>query len=648
MAVIDSDPYEDSGENWWVNQNNFFREISNVVIDITGIDGSKGAGIHWQVAQATSLTNIRFEMVKGGTNNTQQGIFMDNGSGGFMSDLTFNGGNQSVFFGNQQFTTRNLTFNDCMTAIKMNWNWIWLLKSVTVNNCQVGLDISSKNESVTTDVEQSVGSAILQDSVIHATKAGVLTAWAPSTWSNGSLVLDNVDFSKSAVAIGDVTGKTVLAGGSKVASWSQGHGYSTGATLTAKRSAGLPQIPLQGGLKAPKKPAVLLDSTGKFVERSRPQYENVPASSFVSVKDQGAKGDGATDDTAAIQRVLLSACPKGSIVYFDHGAYLITKTVTVPANCKILGEFWPLIMADGKSFNDVNNPKPVWQVGLPGDKGNVEIVDIMFETKGNAPGAIMMEWNLAGSTPGGAGMWNTHFRIGGTAGTGLQADHCTKKPEVQAPADPRCVAAFMLLHITKSASLLMENNWMWVADHEMDQAPNNQINIYNGRGVLIESQGPLWMYGTSSEHHQLYNYQLHGAQNVYMGVIQTETAYMQPNPDSLTPFAPNAKYSDPTFADCTDGACKKTWGLRIVDSRQVFIYGAGLYSFFDNWAQECFGRGDCQTNMFSIDTCSSDVYLFTLATKAAVNMATVGGQPSIARVDNKDTFCDLVAVFEKA
>ena len=563
-----------------------------------------------------------------------------------MSDLVFNGGNYSVFFGNQQFTTRNLTFNDCGTAIKMNWNWIWLLKSVTVNNCQVGLDISSKNESITTEISQNVGSAILQDSVIQATKAGVLTAWSPSTWSNGSLVLDNVDFTKSAVAIGDVTGKTVLAGGSKVASWSQGHGYSTGATLTAKRATGLPQIPLQGNLKAPNKPAVLLDSNGNIFERSRPQYADVPASSFVSVKDQGAKGDGVTDDTAAIQRVLLSECVKGNVVYFDHGAYLITKTVTVPANCKILGEFWPLIMADGKSFSDVNNPTPVWQVGLPGDKGAVEIVDIMFETKGNAPGAIMMEWNLAGSAPGAAGMWNTHFRIGGTAGTGLQADRCTKKPEVQAPADPNCVAAFMLLHITKSASLLMENNWMWVADHEMDQAPNNQINIYNGRGVLVESQGPLWMYGTSSEHHQLYNYQLNGAKNVFMGVIQTETAYMQPNPDSLSPFAPNAKFNDPTFADCTDGACKKTWGLRIVNSSNVFIYGAGLYSFFDNWAQECFGLGNCQTNMFSIDTCSSDVYLFTLATKAAVNMATVGGQPSIARVDNKDTFCDTVAVFE--
>ena len=41
-----------------------------------------------------------------------------------MTDLTFNGGRFGAFFGSQQFTTRNLTFNNCKTAIYMNWNWV--------------------------------------------------------------------------------------------------------------------------------------------------------------------------------------------------------------------------------------------------------------------------------------------------------------------------------------------------------------------------------------------------------------------------------------------------------------------------------------------------------------------------------------------
>jgi glucan 1,3-beta-glucosidase len=50
MAVIDSDPYDDQGTNWWVNQNNFFRQVRNFVIDLTAMPFSVGAGIHWQVS----------------------------------------------------------------------------------------------------------------------------------------------------------------------------------------------------------------------------------------------------------------------------------------------------------------------------------------------------------------------------------------------------------------------------------------------------------------------------------------------------------------------------------------------------------------------------------------------------------------------
>jgi glucan 1,3-beta-glucosidase len=125
IALIDSDPYADGGVNWYTNQNNFFRQIRNFIIDTTAMPVNVGAGIHWQVAQATSLQNIVFNMrTDGGAENRQQGIFMDNGSGGFMTDLTFNGGKYGAFFGNQQFTTRNLKFNNCQTAIFMNWNWV--------------------------------------------------------------------------------------------------------------------------------------------------------------------------------------------------------------------------------------------------------------------------------------------------------------------------------------------------------------------------------------------------------------------------------------------------------------------------------------------------------------------------------------------
>ena len=102
-------------------QNNFFRQIRNFNIDLTRTPSTQATtGIHWQVAQATSLYKITFIMSKD-ANTNHQGIWMENGSGGFMSDLTFEGGNFGMWVGNQQFLSRNMVFNDCKTAIYMNW-----------------------------------------------------------------------------------------------------------------------------------------------------------------------------------------------------------------------------------------------------------------------------------------------------------------------------------------------------------------------------------------------------------------------------------------------------------------------------------------------------------------------------------------------
>ncbi|KAL8829350.1 MAG: hypothetical protein Q9170_006211 [Blastenia crenularia] len=651
IAVIDSDPYADGGANWYTNQNNFFRQVRNFVIDLTAMPPTAGAGIHWQVAQATSLQNIRFEMVKGGNGNKQQGIFMDNGSGGFMTDLIFNGGNYGAFLGNQQFTTRNLTFNNVNTAIFMNWNWLWTFKSLSINNCGLGIDMANGGDN------QTVGSVLVQDSTFTGTPKGISTSRSDSTVpaTGGTLVVDNVDFTGCAAAIVGAGGNTLLAGGSKVASWAQGHAYTTGtdgsanATCTTGAAPSAMSATIQGPLTAPVKPASLLNSKGSVFERSKPQYETVPSSSFLSVKSAGAKGDGTTDDTAAIQAIFDKATAD-QIVYFDHGAYIISSTVKVPKNIKITGEIWPLIMASGPAFSDQAQPTPVFQVGQPGDTGAVEISDIIFETKGPQPGAILVEWNVAdpANQQGASGMWDTHFRIGGTAGTELQSDKCSKNPGSTHGANPACEGSFLLLHVTKQASIYLENNWFWVADHELDLADHNQIDIYNGRGVFIESaKGPVWMYGTSSEHSQLYNYQIADAKNVYMAAIQTETPYFQSNPDALQPFTPNPTFSDPDFSHCTTPACKKAWGLRVLGSQDIHVFGAGLYSFFENYDQTCLATESCQENMVSLECGNENIYLWGLSTKASTNMVTVDGTGVVKQADNRDNFCSTLAVFEE-
>ncbi|KAL2156618.1 hypothetical protein VTH82DRAFT_1363 [Thermothelomyces myriococcoides] len=636
MAVIDADPYDSEGNNWWTNQNNFFRQVRNFVIDLTAMPVEVGAGIHWQVAQATSLQNIVFNMrTDGGEANRQQGIFMDNGSGGFMSDLTFNGGNYGAFFGNQQFTTRNLTFNDCKTAIFMNWNWAWTFHDIKINNCGIGIDMANGGPGA-----QTVGSILVLDSQFTNTQIGIKTAYDPaSPQTNGTLILDNVDMTGTERAVfNEATGAEILPGGQKVDFFAQGRGY-TGQSGEAVQA---PQEPVR-------KPEALLDpATGKVVTRSKPQYEDVPASSFVSVKANGAKGDGQTDDTDAIQAIFDKATPD-QIVYFDHGAYIITRTVKVPKQIRITGEALPLILAGGDStFKDQANPQPVFQVGEPGDVGEVEMSDLIFGTAGPQPGAIMMEWNLRGSNPGAAALWDVHTRIGGYAGTQLEREQCAKNPDVENPIKPECFGAFLMLRVREGGSVYLENTWYWVADHALEpEAKDGQIDVFNGRGVLIEGEGPVWGWGTASEHSVLYNYQFNNASNVFLALIQTETPYYQGNPDATKPFEPHADLQDPDFAaTCAadDAGCKRAWGVRAIGSKDIFIYGAGLYSFFDNYAQECLQTESCQSHMVSIES-GSEVHMYGLSTKASVNMVTIDGQGAVLDSDNRNNFCATLAFF---
>ena len=98
-------------------------------------------------------------------------------------------------------------------------------------------------------------------------------------------------------------------------------------------------------------------------------------------------------------------------------------------------------------------------------------------------------------------MWDTHFRIGGAKGTNLDSTVCNKNGGV---ITDKCKGAFASLHLTPSSSAYLENVWAWTSDHDLDN-DHSQVSIYNGRGVLIEStNGPVWMYGTASEHNVLY------------------------------------------------------------------------------------------------------------------------------------------------
>lgn len=436
-----------------------------------------------------------------------------------MTDLVFNGGLNGFNVGNQQFTTRNLTFNNCVTAINQLWDWGWTYKSVSINNCQVGFNISAGGSQAV-----NVGSITLFDSSIKNTPIGIVSARTGNSFpdSAGSIYLENVELENVQTTIAGVNG-TILAGSSgtsKIAAWADGHRYLPDGPIEA-----------QGAIDATKRPVNLLDVQGKYYEKSKPQYSKVSLDQFLSARDLGAKGDGITDDADALNAAILQAKAEGKILYVDAGFYKVTRTIYIPPGSKIVGEaLASVILSSGAFFNDIDNPQPVVLVGKQGEQGSLEWSDMFISTQGTQAGAVLIEYNLY-SVGQPAGLWDVHARIGGFAGSGLQNEQCPKTPNVKVTEENLnrdCLAAYLTMHVTKWASgLYMENNWLWVADHDLDDTLNNntQITLYAGRGLLVESlQGRLWLYGTAVEHHVKYEYQFVDTKDIFMGQLQTETA----------------------------------------------------------------------------------------------------------------------------
>lgn len=69
----------------------------------------------------------------------------------------------------------------------------------------------------------------------------------------------------------------------------------------------------------------------------------------VSIKDFGAKGDGVTDDSTAIQTAQTSLAATGGGIYFPPGTYVQSATVTLKSNVKMWGEHGASIKWTGGS-----------------------------------------------------------------------------------------------------------------------------------------------------------------------------------------------------------------------------------------------------------------------------------------------------------
>jgi polygalacturonase len=131
---------------------------------------------------------------------------------------------------------------------------------------------------------------------------------------------------------------------------------------------------------------------------------------ILNVKNFGAKGDGITDDTAAIQS-LLDAHPNGQrIIYLPNGTYLVSNTITWPAGTPGKGNEYKNTILQGQSeggvtiklkdratgFTIAATPKAVIFTGpAPAQRFNNSIRNLTVDTGNSNPGAIGIQFNAS-------------------------------------------------------------------------------------------------------------------------------------------------------------------------------------------------------------------------------------------------------------
>ncbi|GLB35080.1 putative to glucan 1,3-beta-glucosidase GLUC78 precursor [Lyophyllum shimeji] len=125
-----------------------------------------------------------------------------------------------------------------------------------------------------------------------------------------------------------------------------------------------------------------------------------------------------------------------------------------------------------------------------------------------------------------------------------------------------------------------------------------------------------------------------------MGLIQTESPYFQPSPPVPQPFNIDCAYNDPEFSETDTSA----WALSVESSKDIIVFGAGLYSFFQNYSQACVNTRDCQRQIVDIDP-DSVVHIYSLSTVASTFQISVDGTGIVNQSDNLNGFVSTVTLW---
>ncbi|OTA97776.1 glycoside hydrolase family 55 protein [Hypoxylon sp. CO27-5] len=562
--------------------------LKNLILDTTSIPGGNAfTALWWGVAQAAQLQNVRIVMASSSNGNGHTGIQLGRGSTLGLSDVRVERGQNGIWHnGHQQALYKGIYFYQNTVGMLINGG----------NTISI---VGATFDTVGTGVRHDGGAPWI--ALIDATSKNSGVTFVTTGYP--SFLIENLNKDTNS-DIAQVRGSTSLGPQSHVDNFSYGN--------TVGRN------PVYGTTTSSLNRPAALAPNGKYPVNPAPNYANNPVSDFINVKDPSQNGghtvlgDHSIDESGVLNQVLQYAAANNKIAYFPFGKYRVDDTLLIPKGSRIVGEAWATITGSGDKFKDSTNPKPVVSVGNSGDVGVAQIQDMRFTVSDVLPGAIILQFNIAGSAPGDVALWNSLVTVGGTLGASALANACGS-------ASNECQAAFLGMHFTKSSSVYVENVWNWVADHFTEGSGG--CNIAAKGGALVESTKATWLHALGSEHWWLYQLNLRNAQNVMISLLQSETNYDQgDNTQQIVPAPWKAdiqNWGDPDFSWCNGGdkRCRMGFANYIQGGSNIYTYASASWAFFSGPGyQGC--SGDCQDYMHWISQTPANLQAYGLCSKS--------------------------------
>ncbi len=319
------------------NPGTFYSALSNVDFEIG--DGNPAAtAVRFHAAQHAYLSHIDFRL-----GAALAGIYQ---AGNIGMDLAFHGGRYGILTEKPspawQYTLLDSTFDGQRDAAIREHEASLTLVNVTMRDVPVGIEIDRGYG------DQVWGSDVRFENVA---RAGVLISNEASAFTQ--IGFENATASGTPVfARFRDSGRTVAGPAARYRVAAFSHGVTLpGLGQMGKVETRIDAAPLSA-LPGRPKPAI----------RALP-----PVAAWSNVRDFGAKGDDATDDTAAIQR----AIDTKRIVYFPTGFYRVSDTLRLRPDSVLIGlhpSLTQIVLADDSpGYRGVGSPKALVESAKGGD-----------------------------------------------------------------------------------------------------------------------------------------------------------------------------------------------------------------------------------------------------------------------------------------